>query len=45
MKRYLAILIAVLGACLGSAFAGVYSVDQIPNVQLADSTRLVSNPD
>ena len=45
MKRYLAILIAVLGACLGSAFAGVYSVDQIPNGQLADSTRLVSNPD
>ena len=43
MKRILAVLNILLLSL--AAFAATYTVDQIPNVHLADSTRFVSDPD
>ncbi|MBO4943204.1 MAG: TPM domain-containing protein [Muribaculaceae bacterium] len=43
MKRILLVLNIMLLAL--SASAAVYSVDEIPNVHIADSTRYVSDPD
>lgn len=43
IRRLLSVLTLILAAV--SVQAAVYSVDEIPNVHLQDSTRLVSNPD
>jgi uncharacterized protein len=43
LKKIVFFFIALFA--FGSAFAKSYTVDEVPNVQLADSTRLVSNPD
>lgn len=38
--------LSTLLICLSiTAFAGVYTVDEVPNVHLTDSTRFVTNPD
>ena len=44
MKRLLSLLL-ILGISLPAALARPYSVEEIPNVQLSDRTRFVSNPD
>lgn len=44
MKR-LALFFAALALAVSVAGAATYSVDEIPNVQLADSTAYVSDPD
>ena len=44
MKRIRTLLIALF-CCLTAAMAGTYTPDEVPNYQLRDSTRLVSNPD
>lgn len=43
MKRFLTILVAALAIFMTNA-AG-YTIDDIPNVHIADSTRFVTNPD
>ncbi|MDE6514019.1 MAG: TPM domain-containing protein [Muribaculaceae bacterium] len=43
IKRLLPILLIIFTAAF--AAAATYSVDKVPNVHLADSTRFVSNPD
>jgi uncharacterized protein len=42
-KIYVFLIVTILAAC--TTFAKSYTVDEVPNVQLSDSTRLVSNPD
>lgn len=42
-KLFASIILSLFVIC--SAFAKSYTVEEVPNVQLADSTRLVSNPD
>jgi uncharacterized protein len=42
-KVLLSLILSLFAVC--AAFAKSYTVDEVPNVQLADSTRLVSNPD
>lgn len=42
-KVFLTLIIALFSFC--ASFAKTYTVDEVPNVQLTDSTRLVSNPD
>ena len=44
MKRIHTLLL-VLFCCVTCVSAGVYTPETVPNVQLQDSTRLVSNPD
>lgn len=44
MKRFLSLIFTVTVCCI-AAFAAGYTVDRIPSVHLADSTRFVSNPD
>lgn len=44
VHRILSVITAVVLA-VTTAAARAYSPDEVPNVQLADSTRLVSNPD
>lgn len=44
MKRYILITIALLAVVIGAG-ARTYSVDEIPNVQVADHTRYLSDPD
>ena len=44
MKRLLILAIAIF-ATTASAFGGRYTVNQIPNVQVADASRYTSNPD
>lgn len=43
MKKYLATLLLLFVGI--TAYAATYSVNDVPNVHLADSTRFVSNPD
>lgn len=43
MTRFITFLAAI--AATVAAWAATYSVDEIPNVQVADRTRFVSNPD
>lgn len=44
MKRYILITIALLAVVIGAG-ARTYSVDEIPNAQVADHTRYLSDPD
>ena len=43
MRRFLTVVTAAVIAF--AAAAATYSVESVPNVHLADSTRFVSNPD
>jgi uncharacterized protein len=43
LKKFVIAFIALCFCCFG--FAKSYTIDEVPNVQLSDSTRLVSNPD
>lgn len=45
MKIRTLLLLSLLFICTLTAVAHSYTVDEIPNVQLADSTRFLSNPD
>lgn len=44
MKRYISVILTVVLAAAALS-AKTYSVAEVPNVHLADSTRFVSNPD
>ena len=44
MRNFLFALLVLVGT-VATTFAATYRVDQVPNVQLADRTRYVSNPD
>lgn len=43
MKRFISIILSVVIAV--SAFAATWSVDDVPNVHVADRTRFLTNPD